>query len=303
MAQGGQAGGGQVNVTTPPPRKNNTPLIVAAALAGLLLLGVILWLLFRPRDVNVNVTGPTATPTVQVVEVVVTNTPEPASPTPVIVEVVVSPTPEPPSPTPVVQTVVATVVQTVVVEVGVTNTPGPVEPTATAQVVVVTATANPTPPPPTEPPAPPATPTTVPTLTAEESQIAGPLRQAPAGDQVVYVRYDGSNIQVYFNILPRETLPEAALQAKQQIKDLLQQMVQVELTYSQVTLFGSYPLPTTGRGTPTTAQQGTDTVVVEATYTRDTVENTDWGNSPPEPIYEQAQSATINPEFEEASTP
>lgn len=294
MAQGGQAGGGQVNVTTPPPRKNTTPLIVAAALGGLLLLGLILWLLFRPRDVNVNVTGPTATATAQVVVAEVTNTPEPPTNTPVVVEVEVTSTPEPPSPTPVVQTVV--------VEVQVTSTPGPVEPTATPQVVVVTATANPTPPPPTEPPAPPATPTTVPTLTAEESQIAGPLRQAPAGDQVVYVRYDGSNIEVHFNILPRETLPEAALQAKQQIKDLLQQLVQVELTYSQVTLFGSYPLPT-GRGTPTTAQGGTGTVVVEATYTRDTVENTDWGNSPPEPIYEQAQSTTINPEFEEASTP
>ena len=297
MAQGGQAGGGQVNVTTPSPRKNNTPLIVAAAIAGLLLLGVILWLLFRPRDVNVNVTGPTATPTAQVVVVEVTNTPEPPSPTPVVQTVVVTLTPEPPSPTPVVQTVVATVV------VEVTNTPGPVEPTATAQVVVVTATANPTPPPPTQPPAPPATPTTVPTLTAEENQIAGPLRQAPEGDQVVYVRYDGNNIQVYFNIVPRETLPEAALQAKQQIKDLLQQLVQVELTYGQVTLYGSYPLPAAGRGTPTGAQQGTGTVVVEATYTRDTVENTDWGNSPPEPIYEQAQSSTIHPEFEEAATP
>lgn len=290
MAQGGQGGDGQVNVTTPRPNRNNTPLIVAAAIAGLVLLGVILWLLFRPQDVNVNVTGPTATPTAQVVVVEVTNTPEPPTTTPVVVEVTT--TPEPPSPTPVVLTVV----------VEVTNTPGPVEPTATAQVVVVTATANPTPPQPTQPPAPPATPTTVPTLTSEESQIAGPLRQAPAGDQVVYVHYDGSNIQVYFNILPRETLPEAALQAKEQIKDLLQKLVQVELPYGQVTLYGSYVLPT-GQGTPTSGTAGTPTVVVEATYTRDTVENSDWGNLPPEPIYEQAQNTNIHPEFEEAGTP
>ncbi|MEA2573757.1 MAG: hypothetical protein QOH93_1055 [Chloroflexia bacterium] len=299
MAQGGQAGGGQVNVTTPPPRRNNTAAIVAAAVAGLLLLGLVLWLLFRPKDVNVNVTGPTATPTTQVVEVVVTPTPEPPTNTPLVVQVEVTATPEPPSPTPVVQTVV----------VEVTNTPGPVEPTATTQVVVVTATANPTnptPPPPTQPPtpsAPPATPTTVPTLTSEESQIAGPLRQGPNGNQVVYVHYDGSNIQVYFNILPGKTLPDAALQAKQQVKDLLQQLVQVELTYGQVTLYGSYPLPAAGQGTPATAQQGTGTVVVEATYTHDTVKNTDWGNSPPEPVYDKAQSTTINPEFQKAGTP
>ena len=275
MAQGGQGGGGQVNVTTPPPRRNNTPLIVAAAIAGLLLLGLILWFILRPKDVNVNVASPTATPTTQVVEVVVT------------------PTPEPPSPTPVVQTVV----------VEVTNTPGPVEPTATAQVVVVTATANPSPAQPTQPPAPPATPTTVPTLTSEESQIAGPLRQAPNGDQVTYVHYDGSNIQVYFNIVTKEMLPEAALQAKQQLKDLLQQLVQVELPYGQVTLYGSYPLPAAGAGTPATASQGTSTVVVEATYAYDKVKNTDWGSLPPEPVYEQAERSTINPQFQAASTP
>lgn len=291
MAQGGQGGGGQVNVTTPPPRRNNTALIVAAAVAGLLLLGLILWFVLRPKDVNVNVAGPTATPTTQVVEVVVTPTPEPPTNTPVVVEV--TSTPEPPSPTPVVQTVV----------VQVTNTPGPPEPTATAQVIVVTATANPTPEQPTQPPAPPATPTTVPTLTSEESQIAGPLRQAPNGDQVTYVHYDGSNIQVYFNILTKETLPEAALQAKQQLKDLLQQLVQVELPYGQVTLYGSYPLPAAGGGTPTTASQGTNTVVVEATYAYDKVKNTDWGSLPPEPVYEQAQSTTINPQFQAASTP
>lgn len=293
MAQGGQAGGGQVNVTTPRPERNNTPLIVAAAIAGLLLLGVILWLIFRPRDVNVNLNAPTATPTTQVVVVEVTNTPEPPTNTPVVVEVTA--TPEPPPPTPVVQTVV----------VEVTNTPGPPEPTPTAQVVVVevTNTPNPDPTQPPQPTAAPATPTTVPTLTAQENEIAGPLRQAPDGDQVVYVRYDGNNIQVYFNISPRETLPEAALQAKQQIKDLLQQLVQVELTYGQVTLYGSYPMGAGGRGTPAAGTQGTATVVVEATYTRDTVENTDWGNSPPEPVYEQAQSSTIHPDFQEAGTP
>ncbi len=292
MAQGGQGGGGQVNVTTPPPRRNNTPLIVAAAIAALLL-GVLLWLLLRPKDVNVNVAGPTATPTARVVEVVVTPTPEPPTNTPVVVEV--TPTPEPPSPTPMVLTVV----------VQVTNTPGPPEPTATAQVVVVqvTNTPNPAPTQPPQPTQPPATPTTIPTLTAQESQIAGPLRQAPNGNQVTYVHYDGSNIQVYFNIVPRETLPEAALQAKQQIKDLLQQLVQVELTYGQVTLYGSYPLPAAGQGTPATAPQGGGTVVVEATYTYDKVKNTDWGTLPPEPIYEQAQSTTINPQFQEASTP
>jgi hypothetical protein len=294
MAQGGQAGGGQVNVTTPPPRKNNTPLIVGAALAGLLLLGLILWLIFRPRDINVNVPAPIATATTQVVEVVVTPTPEPPTATPVVqtVVVAVTDTPEPPSPTPIVQTVVVVV----------TDTPGPPEPTATAQVVVVTTTPNPSPTSPPQPTQPPATPTTVPTLTAQESQIAAPLRQAPDGDQVTYVHYDGSNIQVYFNIAPRETLPEAALQAKQQVKDLLQQLVQVDLTYGQVTLYGSYPLPA-GQGTPAAAPQAGGTVVVEATYTYDKVENTDWGSLPPEPIYEQAQSSTINPQFQEAATP
>ena len=290
MAQGQ---GGQVNVNTP-RRRNNTPYIVAAAIAALLLLLLILWLLFRPRDVNVTVTGPTATPTTQVVVVEVTPTPEPPTPTPVVtvVEVQVTPTPEPPSPTPVVQTVVVTV--------EVTTTPEPAGPTSTPQVVVVTNTPEATQaaPSPTQPL---PSPSPVPTLTSDESQIASILQQAPGGDQLVYVRLDGNNLQVYFNILPRPTLPDAALQARQQLKDLLQQLVQVEQTYGQVTLYGYYPTQalTEAGGTPAPAQAGgaENTVVVEATFDYDTVENSDWGNLPPEPIYEQAQSTNIHPQF------
>jgi hypothetical protein len=140
-------------------------------------------------------------------------------------------------------------------------------------------------------------------MTSEESQLAGLLRQVPNGDQVTYVHYDESDIQVYFNIVTKETLPEAALQAKQQIKDLLQQLVRTELPYGQVTLYGSYPLPAAGGGTPSTASQGASTVVVEATYAYNKVKNTDWGSMPPEPVYEQAESSTINPQFQAASTP
>jgi len=42
------------------------------------------------------------------------------------------------------------------------------------------------------------------------------------------------------------------------------------------------------------------TTVVEVTYTFAVIDATDWGNLPPEPVYDSAQNRNINPRFDEA---
>ena len=135
-------------------------------------------------------------------------------------------------------------------------------------------------------------------MTSDEQQIAATLATVPDGNRITYVNYDGSTIRVFFDIVEKETLPEAALQAKGQVKDILQTLIQVgeSYSYTQASLIGSYPLPAAaGQAAP--AQK---TVVVEVTYTFAVIDATDWGNLPPEPVYDSAQSRNIHPRFEEA---
>ncbi len=250
----------QVNINR--NNRNRIPPWAWAAIAAATLALILGYLLFFNRPSPQPAVTPTATPTTSVVEV--TSTPNLLTPTATPLTVEVTPTPAAPTATPVL--------------VEVTSTPGP--PTATRPVVATVTTAPATAVQATPAATLQASPSPQATLTADEQTVMTALNNAPNGDRVTSVRFDGTNLRVTYHIVDGGT----AETAREQVRAMLVALAGSTLNYSKLMLMGAQT------ASPETAS-------IELTYDKNTVSTTDWTAAPAADIYGKAESQTIQPPY------
>ncbi len=108
--------------------------------------------------------------------------------------------------------------------------------------------------------------------------------------KVSNIQVIGKNIQVYFTVNDNLTKGMVKSSAKINIVDILKAVQSSGYDYSEVTIFGTFSL---------TDKFGNseESMVVQATYTRSTINRINWKNFLYDDVYDIADSVRLHPAF------